>query len=95
MVFRIGQEVVCVNARASNNYGLTELIEGKIYTIKWTNGPHVRLVEMTLRNAYGDDTPYCVSRFRPLTDTKSSISFTMGAPLDSEQWDGRKGKVRA
>lgn len=35
------------------------------------------------------------NRFRPLTDTKSSISFTEGAPLDSEHWDGRKGKVRA
>lgn len=37
---------------------------------------------------------FSIKRFRPLTEQKSSVSFTMGAPTDSEKWDGRKQKVR-
>ena len=32
-------------------------------------------------------------RFRPLTDQKKSVSFTAGAPDDSERWDNRRKVV--
>ncbi len=37
-----------------------------------------------------DEIGFWTNRFRPLIERKQSISFTMGAPLDSEKWDNRK-----
>jgi hypothetical protein len=37
-----------------------------------------------------NDMPFNADRFRPLTDTKASVSFTQGAPKDSDVWDNRK-----
>jgi hypothetical protein len=58
--FEVGQKVVCVDAKRTNKNNAPELVEGKIYTIRWI-GPHtpygdkeaticVRLVEVPSRD---------------------------------------------
>lgn len=74
MAFRVGQKVVCVDAKRTNNRDIAELEERAVYTIRWTNGPHVRLMESTLRTVFGGDHPYGAHRFRPLVERKTDIS---------------------
>lgn len=102
MGFHVGQQVVCVDAAHTNSQDFPELIERAIYTIRWVgvdDGIYsVRLVESTYRDLWNSAQPYTARRFRPVTDTKSSVSFTEGAPLDSEQHDNRRklpAKVQA
>lgn len=103
MAFRVGQTVVCVDdascgtsmAIAYRDFPGSAVFKGKIYTIKDVGltfgGSHgVRLVEIKLNNESGVDLFYKSSRFRPLTDTKTSISFTEGAPLDTQHLDNRR-----
>lgn len=74
MSFHVGQQVVCVNAAETNSWNLRELVEGGIYTIRWTDGPDVRLVEQTFRTRFGLDSPFDAARFRPLVERKTSIA---------------------
>src|SRR5690348_6733715 len=106
MSFHVGQKVVCVDAdplpgrRCQPGH---ELTRGAVYTIRetgltaYTGAPAVRLQEIFRDHTIPiNDMPYLARRFRPLTETKSKISFTEGAPKDSEKWDNRvPQKVRA
>lgn len=100
MTFRVGQKVICVNDKF-DCLGVGDYpIKGEIYTIRWIGeratdgGPGVMLDEI-FGGWFAPDIEFCfcVKRFRPLTETKSSQSFTTGAPKDSERWDNRR-KVR-
>lgn len=33
--WHVGMKVVCVDAELTNGYGLQELVEGRVYTIRW------------------------------------------------------------
>lgn len=35
MTFRVGQKVVCVDARPTNIFGLSVLESGRVYTVRW------------------------------------------------------------
>jgi len=110
-MFHVGQKVVCVDASLWMNYPWckgTEVVQGTVYTVRevgvTTDGlAGVRLYEVVLSGqicaiTYKPfrDRFYRASRFRPLTDTSQSTSFTTGAPRDSRKWDNRrKVKVRA
>lgn len=99
MTFRVGQKCICVNAKG--RWGLSDPLKvGLICTIR---AMHIdRHGDLILRfheierssfakEAWGDPRlGYLASRFRPLTDTKHEVSFTEGAPKDSEKWDNRK-----
>ena len=75
MIFRVGQKVVCVDAAETNNWNIPELMEGGIYTISWTDGPDVLLVEPTFRSRFGLNTPFRADRFRPIVERKTDIGF--------------------
>lgn len=96
MTFRVGQRVVCVDD-APGHLGRTSVINGRIYTITAIyrermsrNGVGFVLAEVTpVHGLLG----FMGHRFRPLIENKSTISFTQGAPKDSERFDNRR-KVR-
>lgn len=102
MTFKIGMKVVCVDAVQHGRYtpwphgkGMHGLTEGVVYTIRalgdfegtpgcvWLHEIHRPLVGCV-------EFPYALERFRPAVSPKQEVSFTTGAPLDSEQWDNRK-----
>lgn len=84
MTFHVGQKVVCVNPWHTDSLGKQELIENAIYTIRWIGDWEylpfsarslcLRLYEVhrgqdewcSAPQAF--DIPFCVSRFRPLTE---------------------------
>lgn len=86
MAFRIGQKVVCVDAKGSDGiwYPGEEIEEGKVYTIHSvlthpTKGnPLVRLQELKrvpeCMEVWGHD-GYGAYRFRPAVERKTDISF--------------------
>ena len=90
-MFHVGQKVVCVDAKRFEVY----LTQGAIYTVTSINFPWLR-VDCTpgpLVQSEESRCGYKHTRFRPLTETKISTSFTEGAPEDSERWDNRKIKA--
>lgn len=97
MNFHVGQKVVCVDdADQRCDPGDAPVVKGEVYTVReafdFFGMPGIRIKE--IRNP--KDRGYHQRRFVPLTETKSKISFTEGAPLDSEKWDNRvPQKVRA
>lgn len=104
MTFRIGQKVVCVRAADIDDFDKWGPLErGAIYQVRGIvdgycahlgRAPGIVLEE--IRNPIspnGVEYNYGFARFRPLVETKSDISFTVGAPKDSEYWDNRKVKV--
>lgn len=109
MAFHVGQKVVCVDARSHiPGWRCDGLTEGGIYTVRWAGiykdhpklAPHpCLLLEEVKRVCRANgvlDLPSAQYRFRPLTDRKSEVSFTMGADPESEKWDCRKRvKVRS
>lgn len=108
MSFHVGQKVVCVNAQNTSNCGAKELGEGAIYTVRWVgiyssiyDSPSLCLKLVGIYRvdnwvSGNDDCPFSTSRFRPLTETKSEISFTHGADPSTDKLDNRrKVKVRA
>lgn len=103
MTFYVGQKVVCVDA-APRYRANVPLRKGAIYTIRgFTTADDgqcgVLLDEAIDPSGYyrnGQECGFFADRFRPIVDRKSSVSFTMGAPKDSERWDNRKRvKVRS
>lgn len=99
MAFHVGQKVVCVDdVHVTFKTKHPALEKGRVYEIasfgKTTRGwPGVHLVDVI--NPF-DDVAFYYWRFRPLTDRKSSVSFTMGADPESERYDNRrKQKERA
>lgn len=97
MTFHVGQKVVCVDNQADPGRRWISNIQpemGRVYTVsrfssERTYHDHglLSLVELGTRCLYR------ASRFRPLTDQKKSVSFTMGADPDSERWDNRRKVV--
>jgi hypothetical protein len=103
MTFRVGQKVVCVDA---NFYGFEGFgrhkypTRGTVYHIREIvdacGEANVRLAE--IKNGIGvcissgkEAEPFFrASRFRPIVERKDEISFTEGAPKDSEQFDNRR-----
>lgn len=75
--------------------------KGTIYTVSWIGWidkyqcTQIDLAELPMPETSEWYRGYDARDFRPVVDSKVSVSFTEGAPLDSEHWDGRKGKVRA
>lgn len=96
---RRGQLFVDAKGESHRSTGQTGgIIEGAVYMIasihRYACGDSIFLCEIPPRSA--SDEGYFSTRFRPLTETKSSISFTEGAPKDSEKFDNRKKqRVRA
>ena len=97
MIFHVGQKVVCID----NNDCFPAPIVGNIYTVATvkyindTNDPGWGITLIELPTFESDDywAEYDASRFRPVVETKSEVSFTLGADPDSEKWDNRKVKV--
>lgn len=94
-MFRVGQKVVCVDD-SGDRYGRFEdlPVKDEVYTIRKSFGRAVLLEEIVnpphhYAEAY-DELRFKAWRFRPLTDTKSEVSFTIGADPESERWDNRK-----
>jgi hypothetical protein len=89
-MFTVGQKVVCVNAGNLFPYyadSPIELVEGKIYTVRWVGpSPHpfnrgvpsVRLNEIIRRDEpltpQRSDMPWQADRFRPVVERKTDIS---------------------
>lgn len=91
MTFRVGQDVVCIND--AWGYPGVHPKEGCVYKIAAIEPPIDRdRADAYLRFA-GCDYAYDRRHFRPAVQPKQEISFTIGAPKDSKQWDGRR-KVR-
>lgn len=92
MTFRVGMKVVCVDASDCSDI----LRHNGIYTISkvglLSHGESGVTVEED-KSDCGWPIHWRASRFRPLVDTKQEVSFTTGAPIDSERWDGRRRRV--
>lgn len=91
MSFHVGQKVVCVNDGVVYWRGNPDLRRGEIYTIRQIT------MEIDLNLwLVGVSGGWVSTRFRPVVDDTKKISFTEGAPKDSEKWDNRKRqKARA
>lgn len=109
MTFRVGQRVACVDAnpyryvsRDDDSYiaSVDGLKTGGTYTIRQITISSfkgiaylgIRLLE--IERPFGD-VAFDASRFRPLIERKSQISFTHGADPSSDQFDNRRLKVGA
>jgi hypothetical protein len=90
MTFRVGQKVVCVDARATDASGDRELFKGAIYTIRWAgryDGPFpwvwgqfygVRLEGLHRLDPWtpeNSDLPFDAVRFRPVVERETDIRF--------------------
>jgi hypothetical protein len=102
MTFRVGQKVTLTSKRPFKNMSDEERspVFGEVYTIRdmepWYG--EVGLVFEEIRNPeiYRSGIRECTfnaSRFRPIVEDRKSVSFTIGADPESENWDNRK-KVR-
>jgi hypothetical protein len=81
-MFRVGQKVVCVDAKATHTANVSEITEGSIYTIRAMRRDDVWLGEITQRPVLQGgkvtrwiDYPFKASRFRPLVTRKTDIGF--------------------
>lgn len=96
MTFRVNQKVECVDALASHGYQWLGDVpsEGAIYTVAGF-GEHqgiLGLLLVEIKNIPFDGC-YRASRFHPIVEPKTEISFTTGADPSSGQFDNRR-KVR-
>lgn len=106
MAFHVGQKVVCVDDVSDNKYmpfgrvartrDLHGLTAGAVYTIRDVfdiEGVRVcRLAEIKrpIEPVWQIEGAFALARFRPLTDRKSEVSFTVGADPESKTWDNRR-----
>lgn len=100
MTFYVGQKVVCVDASECDWIkGRLGYVDGAIYTVTkvWvyapTDEPALYLAELPNEGPEWDG--HHGPRFRPLVEDRKTVSFTAGAPKDSEKWDNRKKDVSA
>jgi hypothetical protein len=103
------QQVLCIDAESGRDGYIwipgEEIITGNTYTIHSTFAhpvsgiPMVRLSEVRRSQRCIDmwnHDGYGAYRFRPLTETKSSVSFTAGADPSTKKYDNRRRrKVKA
>ena len=100
-MFYVGQKVVCIDDSAPDYWSSPKsdvLKKDQIYTImkiypRSTDG--MILLSLAEVNPADEYNGWRENRFRPLVEDKKTVSFTEGAPKDSEQWDNRKQKVKA
>lgn len=95
MSFHVGQKVVCVDASKDSVGRSMPLSVGAIYTIIYIGhddfgGTGFLLAEASIAKHPLKTTRFKSSRFRPIIKDRKSVSFTIGAPKDSERWDNRK-----
>lgn len=85
-MFRVGMKVVCVDDGKMGMMGNPYISKGAIYTVSSVRTDSVGILCLWL-----DGIPFgwCAIRFRPVTSPKQEVSFTTGAPVDSERWDNR------
>lgn len=100
MTFRVGMKVVSIKRGAwRRSEGGT--VDGPapqfgcVYTIRGfdiSSGRGLLLEEIVGVHHYanGAERGWDASRFRPAVEPKQEVSFTTGAPIDSERWDGRR-----
>ena len=96
-MFRVEQKVVCVKRFAESWRQHREVfpVLQSIYTVRGFHeeGDAIYLEEISNPPLYRGGRRECafdVSNFRPVVSPKQEVSFTTGAPLDSEEWDNRK-----
>ena len=58
LIMKVGQKVVCINDECGWIDGEKKLVKGEIYTILWTNGRDVVVIQ--------NDAGWDKSRFRPI-----------------------------
>jgi len=105
MNFRVGMKVVCVDdtfkSRGSvyiDLHGRRRVSSGEtgglkknaVYTVAEVRSSVFETLILSEINRGPLEQGFRSSRFRPAVSPKSEISFTQGAPLDSEQWDNRR-----
>ncbi len=98
MSFRVGQKVVCVDAKHIVHLRpVVPLVEGAIYTVRgiWPSdnaGPeHLYLHEIVNDlAASGKERAYKSDRFRPIVSRKTDIFTSVPADPESERWDNRR-----
>lgn len=80
-------KVVCVDA-SGNQF----LSVGGVYTIRGLRTMRLGDAGLYLEEVSHphSDAPFFARRFRPAVSPKAEISFTTGAPKDSERWDNRR-----
>lgn len=94
MTFKIGMKVVCVDAGDAALGIKVPLALNAVYTVadmapaEYGDGSTIKLVEVAPADLLSGW--FYARRFRPAVSPKQQVSFTTGAPLDSEQWDNRK-----
>jgi hypothetical protein len=102
MTFRVGQKVKYVGPLFPNIYGQIVPAPNAKYTVR-AAGFHfedaILLNEIVNTPRQWGDGIYELwmnaKFFHPIVERKSEISFTEGAPLDSERWDNRRQKENA
>jgi hypothetical protein len=101
MTFRVGQTVECVDDNDCWDDGegrsiLPQIRSGNRYIVRWigingdTENLSVRLHGISRQNSFYPDYPFRASRFRPIVENKTSISFTTGADPKSKRFDNRR-----
>ena len=78
MAFRVGQEVVCIDAKGVDAL----LTKGAHYRIRFISADYVYLVEVP-----GPSMGFFPSRFRPIVKTDISIFTAMLAPSPKQRVD--------
>jgi hypothetical protein len=101
--FRVGQKVVCVDAKtpaftAWDDAGREALTEGVIYTVSatriWKHGEQsIQCNELPTTSVLGGERWYQAKRFRPLVERKTSIEIFQQIRRDVES--GAKIEERA
>ena len=90
-MFRVGMKVVCVDGTPKPGWRRPWLVEGAVYTIRaFDDNGELKLCEVIRSN---DSIGFYRWRFRPAVSPKQQVSFTTGAPRDSDQWDNRRKRV--
>ena len=97
-MFHVGQKVECVNATSSGplqmeyaDHAPEILVKGAIYTVLRVYPDEMCIAVCPEDLAHEDG--WCMTRFRPLTDTSIAGIIAQKAPRDSRKWDNRR-KVR-
>lgn len=90
MSFHIGQRVICVND--TNGTIMSRPVLGCGYSAGLRNGAiyNIRSVENQFLYFAELKGGWRATRFRPIIERKTEVSFTEGAPKDSEKFDNRR-----
>lgn len=98
-MFRVGMKVTPKNADPWPWEGDGEIYPqyGTVYTVRASefidDEQYIWLAEIeSAPRQYSDEfgeRSFAAEDFRPVTSPKQEVSFTTGAPVDSERWDNR------